>query len=109
MARIRRIVVAAALGAVAWLASPAARLAPSPALAQAAASDGWKKEFEEVCAKTQDAMALSTDELRALVELCDKLKPRVDALGESERKVYSKRLAACRNLYAYVLESRQSP
>jgi hypothetical protein len=33
----------------------------------------------------------------------------VEALGGSEAKVYLKRLVACRNLYAYVLESRQAP
>jgi hypothetical protein len=109
MARIRKIVLAAALGAAAWTAAPGARLAPARALAQAPAQDGWKKEFEEVCAKTQDAMTLSTAELRSLVERCDRLKPLVEALGESERKVYARRLAACRNLYAYVLESRPPP
>jgi len=79
---------------------------PTIPAAQAPAASDWKKEFEEVCAKTQDAMLLSQDELRELVRRCDALKPRLEALGESERKVYLKRLSACRNLYAYVLESR---
>ena len=91
----------------------AAFLAGPPAVAQApgkapAARDGWKQEFEELCAKTQDAMALDSEELRSLVSRCDKLKPAIDGLAESERKVYAKRLAGCRNLYAYVLESREA-
>jgi hypothetical protein len=111
MARIGRIALAAALGAAAWLAPAVAGLAPPSARAQApaAARDGWRKEFEEVCAKTQDAMVLTATELRSLVDRCDRLKPQVEALGESERKVYSRRLSACRNLYAYVLESKQAP
>jgi hypothetical protein len=111
MARIRRLAMAALLAAATWLAPATLRLAPPSARAEAPAAprDGWKKEFEEVCAKTQDAMVLTTAELRSLVERCDKLKPQVEALGESERKVYSRRLSACRNLYAYVLESKQAP
>lgn len=72
-----------------------------------AAVPGWQAEFEQICAKTQDAMALTVEELRALVERCDKLQPQLDALEESARKVWSKRLKACRDLYAFVLESRK--
>ena len=51
-------------------------------------------------------MTLSTDELRALVARCDRLKPRVEALDPSRRKVYTRRLQQCRDLYRFVLESR---
>jgi hypothetical protein len=77
------------------------------ALALPARGDGWKEEFEDVCKSTQDAMSLSSDELRALVERCDKLKPALEALEESARKVYTRRLKACRDLYAFVLETRE--
>jgi len=79
------------------------------ALAQgpAAATQDWKKEFEEICAKTQDAMALPMDELKGLVSRCDKLKPRIEKLDESQRKVYSRRLQVCRDLYQFVIESRE--
>lgn len=71
------------------------------------ALDDWKSEFEEICAKTQDSAGLTTDELKSLVERCDKLKPRIEKLEESQRKVYLKRLQMCRDLYAYVLESKE--
>lgn len=77
-----------------------------PALAVRAQAD-WKKEFEEVCSKTQDAMSLGLVELRSLIGRCETLKPQIDALGPSEKKVYGKRLQACRDLYAYVLQSRE--
>jgi hypothetical protein len=82
--------------------------AASGALAQGstAATQDWKKEFEEICAKTQDAMALPMDELEGLVSRCDKLKPRIEKLDESQRKVYSRRLQVCRDLYQFVIESR---
>ena len=90
--------------------APAKAPAGSPAAAPggaAAAPEGWRKEFDEVCGRTQDAMSLATDELRALVRRCDALKPAMDALGETERKVASRRLRECRNLYQFVLDSRE--
>jgi hypothetical protein len=82
--------------------------AESPGRPPAAlAADDWKKEFEDVCGKTQDAMALPTEEVKALVVRCDALKPAIDGLDESARKVYSRRLKACRDVYLYVLEYRQ--
>ncbi len=105
MRSFRLILLAATLGLAASLeAAGVARCSPfSPALAQ---KSDWKKEFEQVCAKTQDAMSLPDDELRSLIARCDKLKPVIDRLGETERKVFSRRLKACRDLYAFVLESR---
>jgi len=73
----------------------------------ARAEEGWSAEFESVCSKTQDAMVLSSDELRALIVRCDTLKPKIDALDESRRKVYGKRLQQCRDLYDFVLKSRE--
>jgi hypothetical protein len=71
------------------------------------AQEDWKKEFDDVCSKTQDAMVYTSDELKNLVDRCDKLKPQIDKLDESQRKVYSKRLQMCRDLYFFVLESRE--
>lgn len=74
--------------------------------AAAQSSGGWKQEFDAICARTQDAMALPSDELRSLIARCEKLSPAIERLGESERKVYGKRLQGCRSLFAFVLESR---
>jgi len=76
-------------------------------LARALAADAWRVEFDAICAKTQDAMALPLDELRSLVARSDKLLPELEKLEPSQRKVFVKRLQGCRNLYAFVLESRQ--
>ena len=75
--------------------------------ARAEAREDWRKEFDEVCSKTQDAMVLSDEELRSLMARCDKLRPVIDGLGESQRKVFSRRLQACRDLYWFVVESRE--
>jgi hypothetical protein len=99
--RARDVLAAVALAAAAAGGSPGR----APAVARAA-EDDWLAEFEAVCSRTQDAMSLATDELRALVERCDRLKSKVDALEPSRRKVYQRRLQLCRDLYRYVLDSR---
>jgi len=71
------------------------------------AQDDWKKEFEDICSRTDDAMILTKDELRILIERCDRLKPFVEQLSETERKVYLRRLQMCRDLYVFVLESKE--
>ena len=101
--RGRRAFLAAGLWAAAGLAAGAGR----KAWAQAPAPADWKKEFEDVCGKTQDAMALPMEELRSLVSRCDRLRPQIEKLDESQRKVYSRRLQVCRDLYQFVVESRE--
>jgi hypothetical protein len=70
--------------------------------------DDWKTEFDVVCAKTQDPMALSTDELRTLIGRCDKLRPLIDKLDDTQRKVYLRRLQMCKDLYSFVLDSKEN-
>lgn len=72
------------------------------------AAEVWRAEFDEVCAKTQDAMALSKEELQGFINRCDRLKPRIETLEETEKKVFLKRLKMCRDLYQYVLESKDT-
>jgi hypothetical protein len=91
----------------AWLVASALGVGMALSQHAIAASPDWKKEFEEVCAKTQDAMALPVEELKSLVSRCDKLKPQIEKLDETQRKVYSRRLQVCRDLYQFVIESRE--
>jgi hypothetical protein len=73
----------------------------------ASAEESWRKEFDEVCSRTQDAMVLTTEELRNLVGRCDALKPVIEKLEESHRKVILRRLQMCRELYLFVLETKE--
>ncbi len=72
------------------------------------AQDEWRKEFDEICGKTQDAMTLPAEELKSLSERCDRLKPQIEKLDESQKKVYLKRLQMCKDLFVYVLKSRET-
>lgn len=73
----------------------------------ASAQEDWRTEFDDVCSKTQDAMVIPHDELKNLVDRCDRLKPRIEKIEESHKKVFLKRLHMCRELYFFVLESRE--
>jgi hypothetical protein len=100
---LARAVALALLGAALLLDVGAGR----PVLGQAlAAAPAWRAEFDEICAKTQDAMALSTEELRQLVTRAEKLQPELERLEPTQRKVYLRRLEACRSLYQFVLDTR---
>ena len=73
----------------------------------ALAQEGWRAEYESVCSKTDVAMTLSAAELDELISRCDRLKPKIEAEEESTRKVYLRRLQMCRDLYQYVLDSKE--
>jgi uncharacterized protein YkvS len=69
------------------------------------AQDAWKTEFDEICGKSDEAATLAKAEVKNLLERCDRLRPRIEKLDESARKVYLKRLQSCRDLFSFVLES----
>jgi hypothetical protein len=71
------------------------------------AQDDWMKEFADICSKTQDAMTFTDDQLRDLVARSDRLKVQLERLEGTQRKVYLKRLQMCRDLFAFVLETKE--
>jgi hypothetical protein len=81
-------------------------LSPSPQAAAAVVQEAWKADFDDICAKTENPLALTTEELKSLIARCDKLKLRIEQLDESAAKVYLKRLKMCRDLYMFSLESK---
>jgi len=78
-----------------------------PAAFGAEGGDGWRKEFDDICGRTSESQSLGIEELHQLVARCDKLQPQIEQLGESERKVYRRRLKMCRDLFGYVLDSKR--
>ena len=72
-----------------------------------AAKESWQTEFDNLCAKTEDAMTFSQEELTDLIRRCDGLRPQIEKLDESRKKVYLERLRKCRGLYEYVLEAKK--
>lgn len=72
------------------------------------AKESWQKEFDDVCSKTEDAMTFSQEELTDLIRKCDALRPKIEKLDATRKKVYLERLRMCRGLYAYVLDSKRN-
>ena len=77
-------------------------------LSNAYAQQDWKQEYSTVCAKTQNAVTLSAEELKDYIERCDVLHDGINEegglQGETEKKVYTKRLKMCRDIYEFTLE-----
>jgi len=77
----------------------------------ARAQEDWKQEYSEVCAKTQNAMGLSVDELQNYIDRCNKLLDHISELqgeqAESEKKVFTKRVKMCRDLYDFALKYKE--
>jgi len=71
------------------------------------AADDWKQAFNDLCAKTQNAMAYMPDELRDFVADCDRLKAAINELQEPEKTIYGKRLERCRGVFDYVLQAKE--
>ena len=69
--------------------------------------EDWRKEFEEICSKTENAMTFSVEELKSLVDRCDALKSRIEKLEEPQRKITLRRLQMCRDLYAFTFETKE--
>lgn len=72
------------------------------------AEEAWQATFDETCSKSNQAMTMSVQELRDLIVKCDELQKVIETQEATVRKVYLKRLALCRNLYAYMLEYKQN-
>lgn len=71
------------------------------------ASQQWKDEFDSICSRTDIATSLTKEELKSLIERCDRLKITIEGLpDETQRKVYLKRLQMCRELFLYVLKTK---
>lgn len=86
-------------GAMGWAGSSSPQATAAP--------EAWQKEFDSICSRTQDAMSFSQEELTSLISRCDALKPQIEKLDETRKKVYLERLRMCRGLYVYVLESKK--
>lgn len=69
--------------------------------------DAWLPEFEEICGKTQDAGSMTTEELKAVVAKCDRVKSLIENSDNPQKKVYLFRLDKCRKLFVFMLESSE--
>lgn len=68
----------------------------------------WRTEFDEICALVDGALDLSREELESLLFRCRVLEPRLQELPETPRKVFTRKLRMCRDLYQFMLEQKSA-
>jgi hypothetical protein len=82
--------------------------AAGAAVVWAAETPEWRKEYDDVCGRTAESEQMSEDELVTLIDRCAKLRPYVEKLEATERKIMLRRLQLCCDLYRFVLESKRA-
>ncbi|MGC2061417.1 MAG: hypothetical protein WA610_00450 [Thermodesulfovibrionales bacterium] len=107
MSRFGIVFISLGLFGLSFLAIENLRDSGSPVSGVAYAQEEWRKEFDDICGKTQDAMIFNPEELKSLVTRCDKIRPLIEKLDETQRKVYLRRLQMCRDLFSFALESKE--
>lgn len=71
--------------------------------AGAGASD-WRREFDAICASVDRSLELAQKDLEQLLFRCRLLEQRIEQLQGPEKKVFTRRLAACRDVLQFVLD-----
>jgi hypothetical protein len=83
------------------------REAQFPGFGYAEEQEAWRKDFDFVCSQTQDAMLMKVEELKSLIERCDRVQAQIAKLDESQKKVYTRRLKMCKDLYVFMLDTAE--
>ena len=64
----------------------------------------WKDAFDRICAQTEIATTLSTEQLRQLIKDSDELLHQLGSIKDPWAKVYIFRLKKCKQFFNFALE-----
>lgn len=78
-------------------------------VASVGAEEDWQGRFEEFCARAGEVMNLTPGELQGMLAECETYRTRIEALPESPRKVYRKRLSLSCNMVQFALQQKSVP
>jgi hypothetical protein len=81
-----------------------AALAKPSALTVSSQEGPWKEEFDRICAQTEIATSLATEQLEALVSDASTLIGQLREIEDPWAKVYIFRLEKCREFFEFVLQ-----
>ena len=73
------------------------------------AEEDWQGRFEGFCARAGEGMNLTPAELQGMLTECETYRARIEALPESPRKVYRKRLSLSCNMVQFALQQKSAP
>jgi len=107
MRKLTPLVVVLAASCSFLLLSPSVQQEPIGLSGVVYAQETWKTEFDDICGKTDNSGELTSEEIKNLINRCDKLKGRIEKLDETQRKVYLKRLQMCRDLFVFMLDTKE--
>jgi len=79
-----------------------------PCFAPYAAAQSWIEDFDRICAQGEIADSLPTATLRELTLESDKLLVVIEGSTDPRKKVFTFRLKKCRNLFAYIIDLRET-
>lgn len=68
----------------------------------------WKEDLERICAQTNDSESMTKEQLQALVKEADELLKRIESVNDPAKKVLVPKLQKCRNLFAFMIELKDS-
>jgi len=77
---------------------------------QSQASDDHKKletVFNELCSQTENAEALSVEEITTMIAECDSLKDKIIQSSHPKKKILLFRLKKCRNFLDFIIQTKQ--
>jgi hypothetical protein len=75
--------------------------------ASAAEAPDCRTGFDNIFSRAAGAPSLTVEELARLLSRCEALKPPIEKLNEPERTIFLTRLKMCRELFLYVLGSKE--
>lgn len=70
-------------------------------------AEPWKDEFDRLCGVTDQATTFSEDELKGLIQDCDRLMEKLKGMEVPKKKLYLFRIKKCRNLFTFILDTKK--
>lgn len=69
--------------------------------------DSLEATFNELCSQTENAEALSVDEITSMIARCGSLKEKITTSSHPKKKVLLFRLEKCRNFLEFILQTKE--
>jgi len=67
----------------------------------------WMDEYNIICGDTQEAVQLPGEEIKTLIDKCDKLLNKIKAADNPRKKIFIFRIEKCRNFYQFIANSKK--
>lgn len=69
--------------------------------------ESWKKEYNRICGKSHEAIALSEEDLVNRMKQCNDMLSTIERSDNPRKKIFIFRFEKCRNFYQYLIDSKK--